>query len=176
MWYSLAIPQDPQPSTSFGTYASETLRRPNTCPKVLTFGRGKLDPLGSGTGMTIGCRCGIHIDQTAPVREPAIAVVPPSPDKIVCNDRVQIYDEPPAAVRPRHALANWTSIRLGNDPNRPTVTEMAIAQLIYNTFIDLTGPQNGDSRQQNREPGDEQSTDAELIYSDYNSEYLEDLA
>ena len=26
------IPQDPQPSTSFGTYASETLRRPNTCP------------------------------------------------------------------------------------------------------------------------------------------------
>ena len=62
------IPQDPQLSTSFGTYASETLRRPNTCPKVLTFGRGKLAPLGSGTGITIGHGHGIHIDQTAPVR------------------------------------------------------------------------------------------------------------
>ena len=119
------IPQDPQPSTSVGTYASETLRRPNTCPKVLTFGRGKLAPLGSGTGITIGHRHGIHIDQTTPVKEPAIAVVPPSQDRIVCNNRVQTYDEPPAAVRPRHTLANWTSIRLGNDPNRPTVTEMA---------------------------------------------------
>ena len=127
-------------------------------------------------GITIGCRCGIHIDQTAPAREPTIAVVPPSPDKIVCNDRVQTYDEPPAAVRPRNALANWTSIGLGNDPNRPTLTEMANAQLIYNTFIDSTGPQNGDSRQQKRETYDEQSTDAELIYSDYSSEHLEDLA
>ena len=51
---------------------------------------------------------------------------------------------------------------------------MANAQLIYNTFIDLTGPQNGDSEQQNREPDDEQS--AELIYSDYSCEHLEDLA
>ena len=53
---------------------------------------------------------------------------------------------------------------------------MANAQLINNTFIDFTGPQNDDSGQQNREPGDEQSTDAELIYSDYRSEHLEDLA
>ena len=58
------VPQDPQPSTSFGAYASETLRRPNTYPKVLTFGRGKLVPLASGTGITIGCRHGIHMDQT----------------------------------------------------------------------------------------------------------------
>ena len=122
------IPQDPQPSTLFGTYARETLRRPNTCPKVLTFGKGKLAPLVSGTGITIGHGCRIHIDQTAPVREPTIAVVPQSPDKIVYNDRVQTYDEPPAAVRPRHALANWTSVRLGNDPNRPTMTEMATGQ------------------------------------------------
>ena len=82
-----SVPQDLQPSTSFGTYASETLRSPNTYPKVLTFGRGKLAPLASGPGITIGHR--IHIDQTAPVREPAIAVVPQSPDKIVYNDRVQ---------------------------------------------------------------------------------------
>ena len=85
-------------------------------------------PLASGTGITIGCRCRIHIDQTALVREPAVAVVSPSPDKIVYNDSVQTYNEPPAAVRPRHALANWTSVRLGNDPNRPTLTEMATGQ------------------------------------------------
>ena len=151
------------------------MTRPNTYPKVLTFGRGKLAPLASGTGITIGCKCRIHIDQTASVREPAIAIVPLSPDKSVYNDRVQTYDEPPAAVRPRHALANWTSIRLGNDPNRLTVTEIATGQLIDNTVIDSTGPQNGDSRQQNRESDDEQSTEAELIYSDYSSEHLEDL-
>ena len=81
------VPQDLQPSTSFGTYASETLRRPNTYPKVLTFGSGKLAPLASGTGITIGHGCRIHIDQTVPVREPTITVVPPSPDKIVYNDK-----------------------------------------------------------------------------------------
>ena len=112
----------------------------------------------------------------SPSKKPAIAVVPPSPNKIVCNDKVQTYDEPPAAVRPRHTLANWTSVRLDNNPNRPTVTEMTNAHLIYNTFIDLTGPQKGDSGQQNREPGDEHSRDVELIYSDYSSEHLEDLA
>ena len=81
------VPQDPQPSTSIGTYASDTLRRPNTYPKVLTFGRGKLAPLASGTGITIGCGCGLHRDETFPVREPTMAVAPPSPDKIVYNDK-----------------------------------------------------------------------------------------
>ena len=57
------VPQDPQPSTSFGTYVSQTLRRPNTYLKLLTFGRGKLAPLTSGTGMTMGCRCRLHLDQ-----------------------------------------------------------------------------------------------------------------
>ena len=151
------------------------MRRPNTYPTVLTFGRGKLTPLANGTGITIGHGCGIHIDQTASVREPAVAVVSPSPDKTVYNDSVQTYEEPSAAVRPRHALANWTSIRLDNDSNRPTVTEMTTGQLIYNTVINTTGPQNGDSAQQNKEPHDEQSTDADLIYSDYSSEHLEDL-
>ena len=36
---------------------------------------------------------------------------------------VQTYDEMPAPVRPRHALANWTSIRIGNNPNRPLVND-----------------------------------------------------
>ena len=98
------VPQDPQPSTSFGT--RETLRRPNTYPKVLTFGRGNLAPLASRTGLTMGYRCRIHLHQTSPVREPAIVVVPPSPDRIVYNDSLQMYDELPVPVRPRHALTN----------------------------------------------------------------------
>ena len=47
------ILQDPKPSTSFGTYSSETL------PKVETFRQGKITPLGNRT-LTIGCRCGIQ--------------------------------------------------------------------------------------------------------------------
>ena len=145
------------------------MRRPNTYPKVLTFGRGKIAPLASGTRITIGHRCGLHIDQTAPVKETAIAVIHPSPDKIVYNDRVQVYDEPPAVVRPRHALAYVTSIRLASDPNRPTITEMETGQLVYNIMIDSTGPQN-------RESDDAQSTDGGLIYSDDSSiHHLEGL-
>ena len=46
---------------------------------------------------------------------PKVAMV--SPDRIVTPDRVQTYDEMPALVRPQHALANWTLVRLRNDPN-----------------------------------------------------------
>ena len=91
------ILQDPQPSTSFGTYPSASL------PRVVTFGRGKIAPLASGT-LTIGCGCGIPIDQTATTKEAAIAFVPPPPHRIVHNDSMQIYEEPPAPVRPRHSL------------------------------------------------------------------------
>ena len=56
------IPQDPQPCTSFGASASQTLRRPNSYLKVLTFDRGKLAPLASGT-MTMGCRHGLYLHQ-----------------------------------------------------------------------------------------------------------------
>ena len=93
------VPQEPQPSTSSGTCASETLRKPNTHPKVLTFGRGKLVPLANGTCITIGCGHGIHINPAPPVREPPVALVPPSTDRIVHNDRVQTYDDPPVLVR-----------------------------------------------------------------------------
>ena len=88
------ILQDLQPSTSFGTYPSATLQR------VLTFERGKMAPLASRT-LTIGCRCSIPIDQTATRKEAAIALVPPFPHRIVHNDSMQIYEEPPAPVRPR---------------------------------------------------------------------------
>ena len=56
------IPQDPQPNTLFGASDRQTLRRPNTCPKVLTFGRGKLAPLASGT-MTMGCGHRLYLHQ-----------------------------------------------------------------------------------------------------------------
>ena len=84
------ILQDPQPSTSFGTYPSATL------PRVVTFRQGKIAPLASGT-LTIGCICG-----TAATKEAAIACVPPSPHRIVHNDSIQINEEPPAPVRCRH--------------------------------------------------------------------------
>ena len=40
-----------------------------------------------------------------------------SPDKIETTDRVPTYNEMQAPVSPQHALANWTSVRLGNDLN-----------------------------------------------------------
>ena len=116
-------------------------------------------PLASRTGITMGCEHGIHLDQTPPVREPTVAVVPPSSDRIVYNDSIQMYDEPPVPVRPRHALANWTSVRLGNNPNRPTVNERETRQLTYNSVIDPTGLQNRESEQQDRESDDAQSAD-----------------
>ena len=155
------ILQDPQTSTSFGTYPSATL------PRVLTFGRGKIAPLAGGT-LTIGCGCGIPIDQTATTKEAAIAFVPPSPHRIVHNNSAQIYEKPPAQVRPRHSLANWTSVRLGNDPNRHTVDETTIGPQNYNLIIDSTDQQNG-------EINDDQNTDPELMYSNYSTDHLEDL-
>ena len=93
------VPQESQPSTSSDTHVSETLRKSNTYPKVLTFGRGKLVPLANGTSITMGCGCGIHINPAPSVREPPVALVPLSTDRIVHNDRVQTYDDLPVPVR-----------------------------------------------------------------------------
>ena len=147
--------------TSFGTCPSATLLG------VLTFGRGKIAPLASGT-LTIGHRCGIPIDQTVTTKEAAIAFVPPFPLRIVHHDSVQIYDEPPAPVRHSHSLANWTSVRLGNDPNRHTVDKMTNGPQNYNSII-------YSNNQQNREINDDQSTDSASIYSDYSTDHLEDV-
>ena len=106
------VPQRPQPSTSSGT-----LRKPKTYPKVLTFGRGNMAPLANcfTMGHGHGRGCGLSISHPPQPGTPKVAMV--SPDRIVTPDRVQTYDEMPAPVRPQHALANWTSLRLGNDPN-----------------------------------------------------------
>ena len=150
------IPQDPQPSTSFGTYPSATLLR------VVTFGQGKIAPLASGT-ITIGCRCG-----TATTKEAGIACATPSPHRIVHNNSIQIYEEPPAPGRCRHSLANWTSVRLGNDLNHQTVDETTKGPQYYNLITDPAD-------QQDREINNNQSTDPEIRYSDYSTDHLEDL-
>ena len=53
-------------------------------------------------------------------------------------------------MRPGHLLANWTSVRLGNNPNRLTTND----NTIYNSVTDTTETQN-------RESDDAQSTDSE---------------
>ena len=39
-------------------------------------------------------------------------------------------------TRPRKPIANWTSVHLGNNPNRPTVDEGARGKLQWNMFSD----------------------------------------
>ena len=85
-----------------------------------------------------------------------------SPDKNTHTDRVQTYDKKPAPVRPRHALANWTSFRLKNDSNRPTVNEETGEQPQM-MMID-------DSNRHNMTSEDTESTDGDPIYSDHGSE------
>ena len=131
-------------------------------------------PVASGT-MTKGCGCRLRLHQTPLVKEPAAAVVSPLPDRVVHNECVQMYDELPVLVRPRHPLANWTSIRLGNNPNRPTVNERGTEQSTHNSVIDTNEQQNRESEQQDSELDDAQSMDLDLMYSDYSSEHLEDL-
>ena len=84
------------------------------------------------------------------------------------NDSMQIYEEPPAPVKHRHSLANWTSFRLGNDPNNHTVDETTMGPQNYNLIID---PMD----QQNREINNNQSTYPEILYSNYSTDHLEDL-
>ena len=67
--------------------------------------------MGCGNGH--GCR--LIINHPPQPGAPMVGLV--SPDWIITPDRAQTYDEMPAPVRPQHALANWTSVRLGNDPN-----------------------------------------------------------
>ena len=57
-------------------------------------------------------------------------------------DRVQIYKELPAQPIPRQPLANWTSVRLDNNPSRPTVDEITQRQQPWNVFSDNTHRQN----------------------------------
>ena len=122
---------------SSSTYPNETL------PKVVTFGQGKIAPFGSST-LAIGHGCGMT----------AIASVTPTPHRVVHNDSIQIYEEPPAPVRRRHSLANWTPVRLGIDPNNHTVDESTMGQ-DFNLITDPT----------DQEINNNQDADPEIMYS-----------
>ena len=51
-------------------------------------------------------------------------------------DSVQTYEGDPTLTRPRAPLAKWTSVCLGNDPNRPTVDEVTGGHFQWNMFSD----------------------------------------
>ena len=119
-------------------------------------------PLTNWISVIKGCRHGIFITQTP--QEPEIAVVPPS-DKIIHLDRVQTYEELPAQPRPRKSLANWTSVRLGNNPGRPTVDDISHGQLQWN----MLDNNNGCRQTHNRPSEDTESVEGDPIYSDEDS-------
>ena len=50
-------------------------------------------------------------------------------------DSVQIYDELPAQPRPRKPLANWTSVRVGNNSDRP-ISNGTCSMTIMNMDMD----------------------------------------
>ena len=78
----------------------------------------------------------------------------------------------PAPVRPRHPLANWTSIRLGNDPHRPIIHEISEGQLQWNMLNDS----NRQGQRHNRTLDVTESANGEPIYLDDGSKHgLEEL-
>ena len=92
----------------------------------------------------------------------------PLSGKIIHTDKLQAYDEIPAPVRPRHLLANWTSVRLGDDPNRPTVQEISEGQLQWNMFNDS----NRQGQRHNKTSDEMESVNREPIHSDDGSEHI----
>ena len=94
-----------------------------------------------------------------------IACVTPSPHRVVHNDSIQIYEEPLAPVRCRHSLANWTSVRLGNDPNNHTVDESTMGQQDFNLIIYPA----------DQEINNNQGANEEIMYSNYSTDHVEDL-
>ena len=103
-------------------------------------------------------------------QERSLAVVAPT-DKIVHTDRVQTYDEEPAPARPRPPLANWSSINMGNNPNRPTVDVITRNRLQLHIFCDNTENRPGQRHNDfdNRTTDDTESVDGDSIYSDDDS-------
>ena len=84
-------------------------------------------------------------------------------------DRVQTYEGDPIPTIPRAPLANWTSVCLGDNSNRPTVDEMTWGQLQWNMFSD----NNTDKRQghghndyENKPSDETESTEGGPIHSD----------
>ena len=107
-FYNLAPVVDQQPITS------TPLRRPNTLPKILSFGKGRGNfPVANWTSLAKGCGCrfnGHDTPQTPPVQQELgkiLAVVAPT-------DKVQTYKGNLVPGKNRKHLANWTWVRLGD--------------------------------------------------------------
>ena len=131
-------------------------------PEVLSLGRGRgITPLANWTSVIKGHRCGILFNQTP--QKPEIAVVPPS-DKIIHMGSVQTYDDLPAQPRPRKPLAYWTSVRLGNNSERPTLNDISHGQLQWNMLNE-----HGHRQKHNRPSERTESVEGEPIYSDQDS-------
>ena len=64
-------------------------------------------------------------------------------------------------------MPNWTSVRLGNDPNNHTVDESTMGPQDFNLIID---PADQRDREINN-----QGADPEIMYSNYSTDHLEDL-
>ena len=153
---------------------SAPLRCPNTYPKVLNLGRGRgkgTAPLANSTSVIKGHGHGIIIDQTHQEPERNLAIVPPT-DKIVHTDSVQMYEGDLTLTRPRKALANWTSVSLGNKPNRPTFDEITRRQLQWNMLSDNTTDNRQGQRcngHDNRPSDETESIEGDPIYCDEDS-------
>ena len=134
-------------------------------PKVLSLGRGRgIAPLANWTSVIKGHGHGIVFNQTPQKQE--IAVVPPT-DKIIHMESVQTYDELPAQPRPRKPLGNWTSVRLGNNSDRPTDDDISHGQLQWNMLNDNN--EHGHRQRHNRPSEEIESVAGEPIYSDEDS-------
>ena len=167
---------DPKPSTFYARY-SAPLGCPNTYPKVLNlgWGRGKGKfPLGNWTSVVKGHGCRLlnedNQSQTPPVQQEAernLLIVAPM-DRIVHTDRNQTYEGDPTLIRPRNALANWTCVSLGNNPNRPRVAEITRKQLQWHIFDDNNTEKRPGQRCNdcnNRTSDDTESAEGDPIYS-----------
>ena len=96
----------------------------------------------------------------------------PCMDITVNTDRVQTYDEEPALARPRPPLANWSSVVLGNNPNRPTVNNITGNRLQWHILCDDNTENRPGQRcndYDNRTSDDTERLDGDPIYSDDSS-------
>ena len=86
-------------------------------------------------------------------------------------DSVQIYKGDPTLTQPRAPLANWTSVHLENNPNRPMIDEVTRGELQWNMFsnnnMDYRSGQGQRNEDHNNRPSDEmKSIQGDPIYLD----------
>ena len=129
----------------------------------LRRGRG-IAPLANWTSVIKGQGHGIFINQSPSETNSCNS---PTFRQEYTPRHVQIYDELLAQSRQRKPLANWTSVRLGNNTDRPTVDDISHRQLQWNILNDNN--EHGHRQRHNRPSKDTESVEGEPIYSDNDS-------